>query len=379
MKYFKDFTVIKYFLLLFTTLIMVRFIFTGGLTVLNVAFKPLLMALIIIYLLDPISDLLNRKTKLNRTGSVIIAYIGLLLFLSLFLIMVIPSLVSSISNMIENLKQYDEASVVTLINRIPLLNKYVDLSTIETMLGEIETLVINYSSELINYSSTILSSIGSALWTFILFIMSLIMAFFALKESDHIGQKIEDLFMAFLPDRLALKIIKVLALTNKAIKRYLVSKLYTCLILGVIVFICIIIINWLTPFHIPYAPLVAFLIGLSNLIPYVGAVIALPAVLLGFLSGLWEGIILLIIIFVAQQIDNLIITPKIVSDKVGLSAFWVIVSITVGGSLFGAIGMIVSVPIVSVIIRLVEEHVQFYQTHKKALEENEVVESNSNA
>jgi predicted PurR-regulated permease PerM len=92
----------------------------------------------------------------------------------------------------------------------------------------------------------------------------------------------------------------------------------------------------------------------------------LPAVLLALLAGIWEGVILIAIIFVTQQIDNLVISPKVVSDHVGLRPFWIIVSITIGGSLFGAIGMIISVPVVSVLLKLIEEHVDNYQLKKLA-------------
>jgi len=356
------------------SVLIAKFLWQDGLTYVNNAFKPLIMALVIIYLLDPLADLLNRKTKLNRQGSVIISYIALIGFMVLFGFMIVPSIIASIKNLLNNMGSYNENAFITALNKIPMLANYIDITSVQTILADLQSIIVQYSSDILNYSTNILSSIGSVLWGIVLFFMALLMAFFALKDSDHIGKKLEDILMAFLPDELALKIIKVAELTDKAIKKYLVSKLYTCLILGILVFISILLVNWLSPFNIPYAPLMAFIVGLSNLIPYVGWIIALPAMLLAFLAGIGEGLSLVAIIVLTQQIDNLIISPKVVSDHVGLKPFWIIVSITIGGSLFGAVGMIISVPVVSVILKLIEEHVADYQS-KKMGQKNKTSES----
>lgn len=368
MNIIKKMSITKYFLVLIASLLIVKFIFNGGLVLLNSAFRPFFVALMIIYLLNPIADFLHRKTKLNRKGSVIVSYIGLLVGFGLFVLMIVPSMVSSISTLVENLGQYDESQFIDFLTSIPMLSDYVDVSSIENILAELETFVVSYSSDILNYSTNILASIGSAIWAFVMVIMALIMAFFALKDSDHIGEKIEDLFMAFLPDDLAKKIIRILTLTDKSVKKYLVSKVYTCIILGILVFVGIVLINLFTPLHIPYAPLVAFLIGFSNMIPYAGVFIAIPAVLLGLMAGLGEGIALLAWVLITAQIDNLIVSPKVVGNQVGVKPFWIIVSITVGGSLFGAIGMIISVPIISVVLKLVDEIVTKYKEDKKTLE-----------
>ncbi|MDA3845071.1 MAG: AI-2E family transporter [Vallitaleaceae bacterium] len=365
MKISKELSLTKYFIIFILSALIAKFLWQEGLTLINNAFKPLIMALIFIYLLDPLADFLNRKTKLSRQWSVIVSYIAMFGFMVLFGFMVIPSIINSTKHLLNNMDGYTESAFMGMLNKVPLLSSYIDISSLEALLLDIETLIVSYSSDILNYSTNILASIGSVLWGVVLFLMALLMSFFALKDSDHIGKKLEDILMAYLPDELALKIIRVAKLTDSAIKKYLVSKLYTCLILGVLVFISILLVNWLSPFDIPYVPLMAFIVGLSNLIPYVGWLIAIPAMLLAFLAGIGEGIALLAIIVLTQQIDNLIISPKVVSEHVGLKPFWVIVSITIGGSLFGAVGMIVSVPVVSVLLKLIEEHVTQYQAQKK--------------
>lgn len=353
-----DVKLLRFFLILIASVIIVKFFWNDGLSFLNQAFSPLIMAAVVIYLLDPLVDLLCRKTKLSRQASVIISYIALVLFMVLFVLMIVPSLVDSIKALIANLGSYDENTIITFLHKVPLIENYIDISSLESIFANIEGFIVDYSSDILNYSTNILSSIGSILWSIVMFLMALFMAFFALKDTDHLGKKLENVLVAYLPESVKDRIIRVINLTDKAIKRYLVSKLYTCVILGLLVLICVLLVNWLTPFYIPYAPLMAFVIGLSNLIPYVGWIIAAPAILLAFLAGIWEGVILIGIIFLTQQIDNLIISPKVIGDHMSMNPFWIIVSITIGGSLFGVIGMIIAIPIVSVILKLVDERVE---------------------
>lgn len=372
-----DIKILRFFLILIASVITVKFFWNDGLSFLNQAFRPLIMAAVVIYLLDPLVDLLCRKTKLSRQASVIISYIALVLFMVLFVLMIVPSLVDSIKALISNLSSYDENTIITFLNKIPLIENYIDISSLESIFANIETFIVDYSSDILNYSTDILSSIGSILWSIVMFLMALFMAFFALKDTDHLGKKLENVLIAYLPESVKDRIIRVINLTDKAIKRYLVSKLYTCVILGLLVLICVLLVNWLTPFYIPYAPLMAFVIGLSNLIPYVGWIIAAPAILLAFLAGIWEGVILIGIIFLTQQIDNLIISPKVIGDHMSMNPFWIIVSITIGGSLFGVVGMIIAIPIVSVLLKLVDERVERHKTihikeHDDILEEDEM-------
>jgi predicted PurR-regulated permease PerM len=101
-----------------------------------------------------------------------------------------------------------------------------------------------------------------------------------------------------------------------------------------------------------------FIIGITNIIPYIGPFIGtIPCLIFALFSGFWEAIALLAIILIMQQIDNIIVSPRILGNSVGLKPFWVVASVTIGGSFFGAAGMILSVPIASVILTLVMEKI----------------------
>lgn len=95
----------------------------------------------------------------------------------------------------------------------------------------------------------------------------------------------------------------------------------------------------------PYTLLVSVIVGVTNIIPFFGPYIgAVPCTILIFLQNPAQGIYFLIFIIILQQIDGNIIGPKILGDSTGLSSFWVIVAILLGGGLFGFVGMIIGVP-----------------------------------
>lgn len=357
--------------LIFATIVIfiAQFIFTGKFIQLASAFKPFFIACIFIYFFAPLVEFFHNKTSLSRTWSVIASYIAFILIITLFILMIIPSLTDSVRQLINNIPSYNGKNIIDIIQRIPILSNYIDITRLNLFLNSFEEFVIEYSSNILKYSTNVISSIGTFLSSVIVLIFALLMSFYALRDTENIEEKIKDILNAFLSEKVVYQIIRIAKLTDTAIKKYLIGKLYTCLILGILVGLSIAIVNITTPLHIPYLPLIAVVIGLSNLIPYVGAIFGtLPCLFIALLSGFWEAVILLLIVIIVQQIDNIIITPKIIGDSMGLKAFWVIVSIAVGGSLFGAIGMIISVPLVSVILHLVDERVLSY---KKQMEEKD--------
>lgn len=358
----KEYNLPKYLVFATLVLLIAQFIFTGQISTVMKAFRPFIYASVFIYFFAPFTNFLYRKTRWNRIFCVVITYVTFLIFIGLFLLMIVPSIKESIIALTQNMASYNEFEFIRFVQSIPFLSSYIDTSSLSDLLTNLETYIIDYSSSILQYSTTLLSSIGSIVTTIILLIVSIFMSFYALKDTKNIGEQLEDFVHAFFNETTSHHIIRISKLTDTSIRKYLIGKLYTCLILGIMVGMAITMVNIVTPLHIPYMPLIALIIGISNLIPYVGTIFGtIPCLLMALLTGFWESIILLLIVIIVQQIDNIIITPKIIGDSVGLQPFWVIVSITAGGYLFGALGMIVSVPIVSVILYLVDEHVKNYK------------------
>ncbi len=351
----KPFDPYKYIPFLIIVFLIAKFIFkSGNLIWVLTSFKSLIFASIIIYLLSPAVRFIKAKLKFRHTMSVLLTYFIVFAFITLFIMLIAPTITDSVNSLKNNFPNTDD--MIAYVND-SFLQKYISPDMMDTFIDTIEQSVVKFSSNILSFSTSILSSITGFISTVALLILSLFMAFYALRDSEEIRPKLKRLIHTFLPKKYANWMIRVGRLTDTALKQFLIGKLYTCIILGLLVSIAIYVVNMLSPLNIPYAPLMGLIIGITNIIPYIGPFIGtIPCLFFALFSGFWEAVALLLIVIVMQQIDNIIISPKIIGNSVGLKPFWVVASVTIGGSFFGAMGMILAVPIASVIIILVEEH-----------------------
>ena len=157
---------------------------------------------------------------------------------------------------------------------------------------------------------------------------------------------------AYLPEKAFAKTMKVLALCNHNFAKFISGQCLEAVILGTLFVICMSI------FGMPYAVLVGVLIAFTALIPIVGAFIgcAVGAFLILMVSPI-KALIFVIMFLVLQQLEGNLIYPKVVGNSVGLPAIWVLVAVSVGGSMFGIVGMLVFIPLMSTVYALLKENV----------------------
>lgn len=355
---------LTYFGFVVLCMLAAKFIFfSTGLPWLLHALRPIVYVLVLIYLIQPLVTFIQKKTKLKRLGSVVLSFLICLLVIAGFVGMIVPSLIDSVQMVIESVPR-DNTQFMHLVDGLPFISYFIDTTSLQAFLNALSTWLISIGENMLNYSSEIITSIKNVVAAFSVIMLSIFMAFFALRDTDHIGPKLEEAIRAFIPKKPADHFFRVLSLLDQAFKKFLIGKLYTCIILGVIVTGLLLIFNLISPWGIkvPYAPLIGFIIGITNIIPYVGPLLGtIPCLLLALMSGLWEGVALLVIILVSQQIDNIFVSPKILGSSVGLGPFWVILSVVVGGSLFGALGMVLFVPLTSVLLKLSGEQIERYR------------------
>ncbi|GMQ55749.1 AI-2E family transporter [Vallitalea sediminicola] len=353
----------KYIPFIIIVFLIAKFIFKpGNLTWFFSSFKSLIITSIIIYLLSPVVRIIKAKLKFRHTLSVLLTYVLVFAFIILFIILIVPTITDSVNSLVNNFPTTGELS--EFINGLFVTNLF-SPEKIAELIKMLEDSIVSFSSDLLSLSTQVISSIGSFISNIAILFLSLFMAFYALRDWDEIRPKLTKLVRAMLPKRYADWTIRVTRLTDKALKQFLIGKLYTCVILGLLVSIGIYVVNLVSPLKIPYAPLMGFIIGITNIIPYIGPFIGtIPCLIFALFSGFWEAVALLVIILIMQQIDNIIVSPKILGNSVGLKPFWVVASVTIGGSFFGAAGMILSVPIASVILTLVMEKINSVDVKK---------------
>lgn len=316
------------------------------------AFKPIIISFAVAYLIDSLVRFIVKRLNTRRTQAILLSCILLLGIIVLIFSLFVPKIIEnaeSVISFVTNYKMDIGIIIRDIADRInnPNVDKVADeiIEVSSDLRDKINDLLKYFTGLLINFVATIGTSILSVITSFILSIYMLI-------EKEDLIARLKRFIFALFNERNSRMILEISSNANRIFKSYIVGKLLDSLIVGIITIIVF------TIFNIPYAPLMGSLIGLFNLIPYFGPIIgAIPVVVVTFFISPVKALTALIIIIVIGQIDGNFIDPKIVGNNVGVSPFWVISAVIVGGTAFGPPGMILGVPTLVLVKTLVEEYV----------------------
>lgn len=315
------------------------------------SFKPVIYALILAYLLDSVVTFLVKRLKVRRCQGILLACVMLAGLVGFLICKLVPQIVENINNIVYIMDgNIDIVQIVTDIKG-KIDNHYIQfaadyiLEASEAVRNLINGFLIDMSGILMQFAADIGSSAAAIFTSFIINIYMLI-------EKEDILARGKRFIFAFFNEQSARKMLHIFTNANKIFKSFLNGKFLDSFIVGVI---CVIVFFI---FKVPYAPFMGTIIGVFNVIPYFGPIIgSVPVVLVSFFVDPPKAITALLIIIVVQQLDANFLDPRIVGGNVGVSPFWIITSVTVGGNLFGVPGMILGVPIVVLIKTIIEESV----------------------
>lgn len=208
-------------------------------------------------------------------------------------------------------------------------------------------------------SSTITVTMGIVSTTMNVFI-GFIFACYILIQKEKLSRQVTKAFYAIFPKNVVEYILHVCTLANKTFANFVTGQCIEAVILGTMFFIAMTVLNF------PYALLVGVLIAFTALIPIFGAFIgcAIGCFLILMVSPM-KALLFLILFLVLQQVEGNLIYPHVVGSSVGLPSVWVLVAVTVGGSLMGVVGMLIFIPLTSVIYALFREWVYKRLQEKK--------------
>lgn len=300
----------------------------------------------------------NQKLiGLRKALSVICTYAIVLAIVVVLIWIVVPQIIDNISTLAESMPAYFESLMNYINDFIAWLNNTFSLginedNILSMLVQQLFTFLTsneasNFASEASNYLKDML--IGTALGVYN-FIMAIIISVYFLAAKDQLCRQIKKLAVAFIPIKQLPRIYEIVDITDTKCGRFLVGDIIDAAVVGVLHFIVLAI------FQVPYSPLIAVLVGITNIIPFFGPFIgSIPSCFILLLVNPWEMIKFLIINIIIQQIDGNFIKPKIIGGQVGLSSFWVLFSVLVGGSLFGIVGLILGTPIYAVIYYLIQK------------------------
>lgn len=318
--------------------------------------QPIIFGLGIAYMLNPIVRKIDKKLlpilekrmeadkakKMARSIGVTTSLVFMGVLIYALCSMMIPELYRSIRNLLYSLPRQIE-NAVSALSKFELqsfaANKFVN-DIIEQfnngfqnwfrndMMGQIEELMSDLTLGVV--------SIVGVLWDLVI---GIIVSIYVLFSKDEFSAQAKKLTYAFCTTHKANLVLHLTSKANEIFSGFIIGKIIDSAIIGVICFVCLSFLN------MPYTLLVSVIVGVTNIIPFFGPFIgAIPSAVLIVLAEPIKGLYFIIFILLLQQLDGNVIGPKILGSSTGLSSFWVIFSILLGGGLFGVAGMIVGVP-----------------------------------
>ena len=292
--------------------------------------------------------------KFVRIISLILAVIVIACILVLIVNLIVPELINVVKIFIDNVPYY-AATLKNLAEEIPNLEDIIKETNIN--LETIKTELLEKIPTLVSSSISVIGSVFSGITTLII---SLIFAVYILTGKEKIIAQAKKIILAYFNKEKAEKIFNIGNIANKTFSSFFTVQCLEAAILGTLCMIGMLILN------IPYAVTIGILIGVTALIPLVGAFIGviIGALLIASIDFI-KVITFVIFVLLLQQFEGNVIYPRVVGNSVGLPGMWVLVAVSIGGSLFGIPGMLLGVPCSSVIYTLLKNDVD-----KKILEKH---------
>ena len=290
----------------------------------------------------------KKKKGAKRTCSILLSILTIIAVISLIMTLIIPQFIEVIRNLVSNIPSYLENLKnfgISITEQVPEINNFIQNINIDT--EALRNGLMNISRDLLSVTINQISGLFSSI---VNFFIAIVFSVYILANKEELKMQAKKFVYARLDKEKADHVIKVSRLARDSFRNFLTGQAKEAVILGVLCAVGMLILQ------IPYAGPIGALTALTAFIPIVGAFIGgfIGAVLIVAVDPI-KAIIFIIFIIILQQIEGNLIYPHIVGKNIGLPSIWVLVAITVGGSLFGIIGMIVGLPIVSIIYAIIME------------------------
>lgn len=300
-------------------------------------------------------------SKRARILSIITVYIIAILLIVIALNFVIPNIANSIIDFINNFGGY-YSNTMESISKLPedSIWKSDIITHLAQSIQEIDLKQYFNMEKLAEYAKGAINVVNSIFDIFVSFIVSV----YLLAERRRILNFMKRLTYAVFKENTYQIISKYFNKSNDVFFSFIGGQVLDAFVVGILTSIAMSIIG------VKYSVLLGFMIGLFNLIPYFGAIVAvtIAIIITLFTGGIGQAILMAVVVIVLQQIDANIINPKIIGDSLSISPLLVIFAVTVGGAYFGVLGMFLAVPVFTVIKLLIEEYVDYKNDKKQKSE-----------
>ena len=334
---------------------------------------PVTWGVVIAYICNPLMKFFERvfakviekkkpHPKINRCLSIAVSLILLVAILSALLTVVIIQVRDSIMEILSNIPNYItqlEELITKWLGDYPEVVKYA-----ESQLETIQPKLIDYANNMLNSLGDISIKLKDGAIGFLVaikdFVIGFIVAIYLLYSKETFAAQARKIVYALFPRGMSKTVLRISSKANLTLSGFISGKLLDSLIIGILCFICMSIMK------MEFTALISVIVGVTNIIPFFGPFFgAIPSAFLLLISAPKQVIPFVIFILILQQFDGNILGPKILGDSTGLTPFWVMFAIFVGGGLFGFGGMVLGVPVFAVIYALISETVAFLLKKKR--------------
>lgn len=321
------------------------------------ALAPFIWGFCIAFILSPLSRMCEERwivnwkvsPKLKRVISVAVALILFVLIITLFFVILIPQLINSFNSLISSMDGY----ISTLEQFLQRFGQYQELDDILISVYEmVKENLVGWVSGSNGIVTKVLSYSVNVVRGVLNFFIGIIIAIYLLLDKERWKKQFKKLTYSVMSVEHAENFFHVLRLTGKMLDSFIFGKALDSLIIGIATAVCCALMK------IPYVPLIAFIVGITNMIPVFGPFIgAVPCAFILLIISPAKALEFIIFILVLQQIDGNILGPYILGDSMGLPPVWIMFAIIVGGAIWGVLGMFLGVPIFSVFYILIKDQV----------------------
>ncbi len=330
-------------------------------------FKPFLLGAGVAFVLNVPMRAIERQLKRSgyqrgvRGISILMTFAAIILLLVFLVGMLVPQIQDTIKIIAAQITPFANSCVEKaqeFLAQNPELGKWIaDNTTLDDWLTKDIDLsgIINQALDLVGKSLSkifggAVSVVGSAVSSVWSLVVSVVFSIYCLGNKDILVRQFRKLSYAFLPEHTADEIIRVLRLTNSTFSNFIAGQCIEVCILGGMFALC------MTLFGMPYVALVSVLVAATAFIPIVGAWIGcILGAFFILVDNPMQSVWFVVMFLILQQIENNLIYPRVVGTSIGLPSMWVLAAVSVGGSLMGVGGMILMIPMVSVLYALLRE------------------------
>jgi len=295
------------------------------------------------------------KTSVRRPVSLVLAILLLIMLISLFLIIVLPQIADTVSSLANSIMSFVPVAQDWISQLRTWLEEYPEISQFISPhipdVGQIASTIISFIQKYAGIlASSLVANVTSIYGSAMDIVVSFVFAIYILLQKSALSRQLKKLVYAFLPKSFCDRSVSIARMTHRTFFSYVTIQCTEALILGGLCLLGMLI------FRFPHALVISTIMLFCALIPIYGAIFScVIGAFLVLIAAPTKALWFVVFILVLQQLETNLIYPRVVSTSINLPSMWVLLAVTVGGGIFGIVGMLIAVPITSIAYTLLGE------------------------